>query len=99
MIQGQGTEFLFEKLIGIERKTYQLALMQNHRGRFARLTECGNDRRAAIVIPAGGLVDVARILDAMIQADTELPEPPTGTPRMPHNETDPPPVSSPPPMI
>jgi hypothetical protein len=69
----QGTVVLFEKLIAVERKVYHIALCQNSRGRFARITEQGNGKRIAIVIPSPGLPEVERILSGMIQADAEAP--------------------------
>lgn len=64
-------DILHEQLVSIERKSYHLALLQNHRGRFARLTEYGNGKRVAVVIPCAGLPEVERILSAMIQADAD----------------------------
>jgi hypothetical protein len=72
--QGQ-VETLFESEITVERKCYRFALCENHLGRYVRITESSgpNGRRNAIVIPCGGLADIDRILNAMIQADSEAP--------------------------
>jgi hypothetical protein len=72
--QGQ-VKTLFESAITVERKTYFFALCENHLGRYVRITESSGTygRRNAIVIPSGGLADIDRILNAMIQADAEAP--------------------------
>ncbi len=72
--QGQ-VETLFESEITVERKSYRFALCANHLGRYVRITESSGPygRRNAIVIPSGGLADIDRILNAMIQADAESP--------------------------
>jgi hypothetical protein len=65
--------------VQIERKTFILTLKENPRGRFLRITEDGGAKRNAIVIPAPGLEDFKRLLDAMAQAANEIP-PQSGPP-------------------
>src|ERR1039457_302350 len=63
--------------IQIERKTFVLALKENPRGRFLRITEDVGGRRDTIIIPAPGLADFTKLLDEMVKAAGEnLPPPP-----------------------
>lgn len=62
--------------IQIERKTFVLALKQNPRGRFLRITEDVNGRRDTIIIPAPGLEDFRRLIDDMVRISAETPEAP-----------------------
>jgi hypothetical protein len=59
--------------IQIERKTFILALKENTRGRFLRITEDVGGRRDTIIIPAPGLEDFKKLLEEMVQASTEIP--------------------------
>ena len=59
--------------IQIERKTFILALKENPRGRFLRITEDVGGRRDTIIIPAPGLEDFKKILDEMVKASAEIP--------------------------
>jgi len=59
--------------IQIERKTFILALKENTRGRFLRITEDVGGRRDTIIIPAPGLEEFKKILEEMVQASTEIP--------------------------
>ena len=68
--QGVTEETLKTDQIQIERKTFVFALKENPRGRFLRITEDVNGRRDTIIIPAPGLEDFKRILDAMIRVST-----------------------------
>ncbi len=54
--------------ISIERKNFIFDLRENPRGRFLRITEDANGRRDSIVIPAPGLDDFRRVLEAIIDA-------------------------------
>lgn len=47
----------------VERKFFQFVLKENARGRFLRITEDVSGRRDAIIVPATGLADFARVLD------------------------------------
>jgi hypothetical protein len=53
--------------ITVERKTFTFDLRENPRGRFLRITEDANGRRDSIVIPAPGLAEFRRVLDAIIE--------------------------------
>jgi hypothetical protein len=59
--------------IQIERKTFVLALKENARGRFLRITEDVGGRRDTIIIPAPGLEEFRKVLDELIQAANETP--------------------------
>lgn len=61
----------------IERKTFILTLKENPRGRFLRVTEDVGGRRNMIIIPATGLEDFRRLLEAMLPAASQ---PPAGQP-------------------
>jgi hypothetical protein len=60
--------------IQIERKTFVLALKENPRGRFLRITEDVGGRRDTIIIPAPGLEEFRKVLDEMVQMSNETPE-------------------------
>jgi hypothetical protein len=57
--------------IAVERKNFIFDLRENPRGRFLRITEDANGRRDSIVIPAPGLEEFRRVLDAIIAADRQ----------------------------
>jgi hypothetical protein len=59
--------------IQIERKTFVLALKENTRGRFLRITEDVGGRRDTIIIPAPGLDEFKKALEEMVQASAEIP--------------------------
>ena len=59
--------------IQIERKTFVLALKENPRGRFLRITEDVNGRRDTIIVPATGLEDFKRLVEDMTKASAETP--------------------------
>lgn len=60
--------------IQIERKTFVLALKENPRGRFLRITEDVGGRRDSIIIPATGLEDLRRVIDELARICRETPE-------------------------
>ncbi len=60
--------------IAVERKNFIFDLRENPRGRFLRITEDANGRRDSIVIPAPGLEDFRRVLDAIISASRSAGE-------------------------
>jgi hypothetical protein len=57
--------------IQIERKRFIFDLRENRRGILLRITEDVNGRRDSIIIPAPGLVEFRRVLDAMITSDAK----------------------------
>jgi hypothetical protein len=59
--------------IQIERKTFVIALKENPRGRFLRITEDVGGRRDTIIIPSTGLSDFKRVIDEMVRASDETP--------------------------
>jgi hypothetical protein len=67
---------LKELFVQVERKLFVLALKQNERGRFLRLTEEANDRQTTIIIPSTGLEELHQALGEMIAASGDLPPPP-----------------------
>ena len=66
-------ETLKSDKVQIERKTFLFALKENPRGRFLRITEDVGGRRDTIIIPATGLEEFKRLLDAMVRAAGEAP--------------------------
>jgi len=68
-------ETLKSAKIQIERKTFVLALKENPRGRFLRITEDVGGRRDTIIIPAPGLEDFSKLLEEMVKAAAETPPP------------------------
>jgi hypothetical protein len=61
--------------VQIERKTFIFTLKENPRGRFLRITEDVNGRRDTIIVPATGLEDFKKLLEAMTTASAENPPP------------------------
>ena len=59
--------------IQIERKTFVLALKENPRGRFLRITEDVGGRHDTIIVPAPGLEEFRQVLDEMIKVAAETP--------------------------
>ena len=59
--------------IQIERKSFILALKENPRGRFLRITEDIGTRHSTIIIPAPGLEDFRRVVEQLAQAAAQLP--------------------------
>jgi hypothetical protein len=59
--------------IQIERKTFILALKENSRGRFLRITEDVGGRRDTIIVPAPGLEDFKKLIEEMVLASAEIP--------------------------
>lgn len=66
-------ETLKTEKIQIERKSFQLTLKENPRGRFLRITEDVNGRRDTIIIPSTGLEEFKKILDDMVKVSAETP--------------------------
>ena len=62
-----------EKIV-VERKTFVIALKENPRGRFLRITEEVNGRRDTIIIPSTGLAEFKKIMDEMVKTSEETPE-------------------------
>ncbi len=66
-------ENLRTERIQIERKAFVLALKENPRGRFLRITEDVGGRRESIIIPATGLEELKRAIDEMVKVSHETP--------------------------
>ena len=66
-------DILKSEQLQIERKTFILTLKENPRGRYLRITEDVGGRRHSIIIPAPGLEEFKKLLEAMIKASIELP--------------------------
>lgn len=64
---------LKEILIQIERKSFMLALKENVRGRFLRLTEGANGRMTTVIIPASGLKEFQKAINELVKAHDALP--------------------------
>lgn len=71
---------LKEMFVQVERKVFAIALKQNERGRFLRLTEEVNGRFTTLIIPITGLEEVHQVLGEMIAANASLPPPPDAPP-------------------
>jgi hypothetical protein len=59
--------------IQIERKTFNLTLKENSRGRFLRISEENNTKRNAVIIPATGLMDFQKLVDEMVKESGKIP--------------------------
>jgi hypothetical protein len=59
--------------VQIERKMFVLALKENPRGRFLRITEDVSGRRDTIIIPATGLEEFKKLFAEMAKLANELP--------------------------
>jgi hypothetical protein len=68
-------ETLKSERLQIERKMFVLALKQNSRGRFLRITEDVGGRHDTIIVPAPGLEEFKQLVDAMVQAAADTPLP------------------------
>ena len=66
--------------IQIERKTFVLALKENPRGRFLRITEDVGGRRDTIIIPAPGLEEFRALFVDMVKTSAETPPKTESTP-------------------
>lgn len=66
--------------LGIERKTFTVALKKNPRGRFLRIVENGGAHFTSIIIPDSGLKDFQRLLADMVDAAEKLPAKPIAPP-------------------
>jgi hypothetical protein len=66
-------ETLKTESIQIERKSFVFTLKENPRGRFLRITEDVNGRRDAIIVPASGLEDFRKLVEAMTQVSSSTP--------------------------
>jgi hypothetical protein len=67
-------ETLKSEKLHIERKTFLLALKQNPRGRFLRITEDVGGRRDTIIIPAPGLEEFVNAIKDMVKVAAQTPE-------------------------
>ena len=62
--------------IQVERKFIRIALKENPRGRFLRITENGDGKhRNSIIIPATGLDNFKKMIDELAKAAASLPTP------------------------
>jgi hypothetical protein len=66
-------ETLKTEKIQIERKTFVLALKENPRGRFLRITEEVGGRRDTVIIPAPGLEEFKKLVDEMVKLSADTP--------------------------
>jgi hypothetical protein len=80
--QGQGygppkqqvpEETIRTERLQVERKTFVLALKENPRGRFLRITEDVNGRRDNVIIPATGLEEFRKLVEEMAKTNTDTP--------------------------
>jgi hypothetical protein len=66
-------ETIRSEKVQIERKTFVFTLKENPRGRFLRITEDVNGRRDAIIVPATGLEEFRKVLEAMMRTSADTP--------------------------
>jgi hypothetical protein len=67
---------LLQREISIEKKMFVIALKENPRGRFLRITESGGTGRwSTVIVPATGMKDFQKLLAEMVQAHAEIPDP------------------------
>jgi len=66
-------ETLRTEKLQIERKSFVFALKENPRGRFLRITEDVGGRRDTIIVPATGLEEFARVVEAMVKQSADSP--------------------------
>jgi len=59
--------------VQIERKHFLLALKENPRGRFLRITEEINGRFNSVMVPATGLHEFQKLLAEIVTANGEIP--------------------------
>jgi hypothetical protein len=64
---------LRSETLQIERKAFIIALKENPRGRFLRITEDVGGRRDSIIVPATGLEEFKRVIDEMAKISSETP--------------------------
>ena len=62
--------------VHIERKSFTLALKENARGRFLRITEDFRDQHETIIVPATGLEEFGRVVAELVRLSAERPLPP-----------------------
>ncbi len=62
-----------ERLL-IEHKAFILSLRSNPRGRFLRITEDVHGRRDSIIVPAPGLEQFRKAVEAIAKLSSEQPE-------------------------
>lgn len=60
----------------VGHKTFLLALKENHRGRFVRITEQTGKNHSTIIIPDEGLATFAAKLSTLRTAGEQPPPPP-----------------------
>ncbi|MBN9690644.1 MAG: hypothetical protein J0M24_10425 [Verrucomicrobia bacterium] len=59
------TELRLVQQVQIERKNFLFAVGENPRGKFLKITEDVQGRRDTIIVPATGLADFRRALEAV----------------------------------
>ena len=59
--------------VQIERKHFVVALKENPRGRFLRITETVSGKANSIIIPATGLRDFQKLLEEIVNTSNEIP--------------------------
>ena len=64
---------LNEKYITVERKVFKVALKENTRGRFLRISEYSETRRNVVIFPDTGLEDLLTVLVEMVETNKKIP--------------------------
>ena len=55
-----------------DRKLFFLDLMENHRGRFLKITEDVGGRRDTIILPAEGFKEFLEALERLVEFESKL---------------------------
>ena len=66
--------------IQVERKAFVVALKENPKGRFLRITEDAKGKRSTVIVPSTGLEEFQRVITEMVQAEKTLPAKPSAPP-------------------
>ena len=70
--ENPANEALALEKISIDRKVFFLALQENARGRFLRITEEVGGRRDTIMVPAEAFRDFSEALERLISIEKDL---------------------------
>ena len=56
-----------EKVINVERKEFKIALKENRRGQFVRITESkSNGQRSTVIVPLGGVAEIIKSISSVV---------------------------------
>ena len=61
------------KQLQIERKSFQIELRENERGKFLRITEEAHGRRNTIIVPSTGVDEFTAAIGQLLATETAFP--------------------------